>query len=453
MIALVLSIALGFLADGNSDPLAPGAQLTFRGKVSQARPEQPAAGESLKTFDLTLLVSESDDSGTRAFWLVDERGHGAWPWLDRFGQLALDARYRPVGAEGPALLYDYGTGKHPVVLLDPFFEADTMQMLAVGTKWQQEGWDYEIEGSKELADRPTWKIVGQNAMGVRRTLWLDKQVPLLVAYNERVFMDKGSEYNLEVQLVGNEQLDADGLHKAREGYAALLALRTKLKHPLRSQQDELPEAQRAVAAAELSKLATTITAGPLAGLVRAARGEQDQEQNRADALAKLTSKHVGQSVVKFSLPSLAGEEPVEVDPQGHVTILHFWDYRDDPLKEPYGQVGYLEFLHNRRKAEGVQVFGVAVDGRLRTDATRRAAVSSVRKLKNFMNLTYPILLDDGTLLKQFDDPRLVGGALPLFVVIGPDGKVVDYHSGFYPVDRQDGLKALDSLVGDLVKEP
>ncbi|TWW09775.1 hypothetical protein E3A20_10930, partial [Planctomyces bekefii] len=34
--------------------------------------------------------------------------------------------------------------------------------------------------------------------------------------------------------------------------------------------------------------------------------------------------------------------------KGKTVILHFWDYKDSPLSEPYGQTGYLEFLNNRR---------------------------------------------------------------------------------------------------------
>ena len=125
------------------------------------------------------------------------------------------------------------------------------------------------------------------------------------------------------------------------------------------------------------------------------------------ALAKLSSKHVGQSVDKFTLESLGSEELCDADLRGKVTVLHFWDYRDDPLKEPYGQVGYLEFLHNRRRADGLKVYGVVVDGRLQQERTRQGGPGQRGKLKTFMNLTYPILLDDGKVLKQFDDPRIL----------------------------------------------
>ena len=131
-----------------------------------------------------------------------------------------------------------------------------------------------------------------------------------------------------------------------------------------------------------------------------------------------------------------------------MTVLHFWDYRDVPLKEPYGQVGYLEFLYQKRKDQGLKVYGVAVDGRLKDDAERRTAITGIRKLKAFMNLTYPLVLDSGAGIKAVGDPRLVGATLPLVQASSScrDGRVSHYHVGYYEVDRQAGLKELDEAV-------
>jgi hypothetical protein len=134
-----------------------------------------------------------------------------------------------------------------------------------------------------------------------------------------------------------------------------------------------------------------------------------------------------------------------------VTVLHFWEYRDEPLEEPYGQVGYLDFLYHQRGRAGVNVYGVAVDGRLADEATIPAARRSARKLKEFMNLSYPVLLDRGDLLKQLGDPRVLGASLPLFVVIAPDGTVSHFHVGMYEVTREQGLKELDEAVAAALK--
>ena len=98
------------------------------------------------------------------------------------------------------------------------------------------------------------------------------------------------------------------------------------------------------------------------------------------------------------------------------------------------------------KAAGLKVYGVTIDERLGDDETRRAALRSAGKLRSFMNLSYPLLWDEGTTLALFGDPRRLGAKLPLFVVIGRDGRVLHYHPGTYEVDRDEGLSELDALV-------
>jgi hypothetical protein len=181
-------------------------------------------------------------------------------------------------------------------------------------------------------------------------------------------------------------------------------------------------------------------------LTTAAARDTDLSANRHDALAGLREKFEGRATEAFSARGIDDAALEAGDLKGRVTILHFWDYRDEPLREPYGQVGYLDFLYHRRKESGLRLYGVAVDGRLGDQQTRAAAERSVKKLKAFMNLSYPVLLDSGGLLKQFGDPRVVGGSLPLFVVIGPDARILHYHAGHYEVHQDQGLKELDAVV-------
>jgi hypothetical protein len=68
-----------------------------------------------------------------------------------------------------------------------------------------------------------------------------------------------------------------------------------------------------------------------------------------------------------------------------------------------------------------------------------------------MNLGYDLAVDDGTLLKKFGDPRQLGGKLPLWVLIGPDGKIAHYHVGFYDIKADEGLRELDEVLVALIK--
>lgn len=451
MFASLMALVLAFpIAAGAEGMPTAGTQLTFRGGVAEVGRDRTQPPQPGKTFDLILWVAESDDAGTQLFWLVDERGQGAWPWIEHFGRLMLDPQGKAVGPQGPALLYDYGSGRNVIPIVAPFLTTDTP--LAKGAEWQQDGFEHEVEAGKQIDDRDTWQVAVRNSFGLKRTLWVDKKSPLVVNLTERVFMDKGTEYQLEMKLVGAETTPADQHKATKAGFASLIDLREKLKRPARTQSEEFTPEQRMLLAEQIPQLQKSITAGSLAKVVQTAARELQIQSGRADALAKLGEKHLGQAVEKFSVVSLVGEAVTEADLKDAIAVLHFWEYRDEPLKEPYGQVGYLEFLHNRFKGDGVKVYGVAVDGRLQSDATRRAAAAGIRKLKSFMNLTYPILLDDGELIKQFGDPRLLGATLPLFAVVGRDGKIAHYHVGFYPVDRQDGLKELDAVVDGLVKE-
>jgi alkyl hydroperoxide reductase subunit AhpC len=232
----------------------------------------------------------------------------------------------------------------------------------------------------------------------------------------------------------------------RDGLAALVNLKGKIKRPNRATDEAWTPEQLQLLAKHLPEAKSHASAGMLARIVAAADGDLKRQSQRAGALDEVAGKQIGRRVEKFSVGGLDGAKLSDADLAGNVTVLHFWDYRDTPLKEPYGQVGYLEFLYARHQDRGVKVFGVAVDGRLEQEASSRAAIAGVRKLKSFMNLSYPILFDSGDLIRQFGDPRLAGGELPLFVVIGRDSKITHYKIGHYPIDREHGLKELDAAV-------
>src|SRR5690606_32125131 len=144
-----------------------------------------------------------------------------------------------------------------------------------------------------------------------------------------------------------------------------------------------------------------------------------------------------------------------IDPavlKNKIVVLHFWEYDNDVLTAPYGQVGYLDFLHRKRGKLGVAVIGVAVNPGFRDEQTRARPARSAKNLASFMNLAYPIAADDGSLLKAIGDPRPFGAPLPLWIVVGPDGLIRTYKSGLYEIEANKGLDELDRTVIELIRD-
>jgi peroxiredoxin len=433
--------------------LQPREQLNYQGTLAASDADSQTA--TRKPFDLTCWIKPLEAGGCDVYWLLDERGRGEWPWPQRFGVCHVNATGQTTG-DSPALLYDRPerpgpagktpAGRDAVPLLLPIHL--TEQPLAAEVEWQSDRFRFQVEKKDQRGERGVWQVALSDNLGRKGTAWIDQNSPVLVALNQRLILGRGDEYVLKLELVGSEVLDPQSFARQMTAFDAALALRGKLTLPRGQQEvnwkpDELavleqmlPEVQRAAAGSALAKL------------FESAGRDLELQSGRSDAIADLAAKQKGKQPETFSIRGFGDESLKDGDLKGNVTVLHFWEYRDEPLKEPYGQVGYLDFLNHRRKAGGVRVYGVAVDGRLADEATRPAAERSVRKLKEFMNLSFPVLLDGGSLLKKFGDPRVLGATLPLFVVIDRDGKIAHYHVGLYDVHQDQGLKELDEAVLD-----
>lgn len=440
MTHLFLAAALsGFLFAADAS-LEAGTQLSYRGTVAPATDD---AENGSKSFDLTVWIMASSGAGTDVFWLLDERGRGQFPWPARFGQLALDGQLR-TAADGPALLYDRGEGQSVVPLLFPLFVAD--KPLAAGIDFQRGDLEFHVPKATEHAGRPAWQLDVRNRFGPKRTLLVEQGTPLVLAMREKVIMGRGEEYRLTLDLVTREEMSQDQLATLAGAIERLTGLRDQLGVAARGRQIDWKPEQLKTLSQQLPQLAQASTGTGLSKLAQAAQRDLALQSGRSDALADMQGRFVGSAAPEFAVNGLGSDHLAQRDLKGEVTVLHFWDYRAEPLREPYGQVGYLDFLYQRHQPNGLRLYGVAVNGRLADEATRGSAQRSVSKLKSFMNLSYPILLDGGSLLKRFGDPRVVGGNLPLFIVIGPDSKIIHYHVGHYDVNQDQGLKELDDVV-------
>jgi len=389
------------------------------------------------------VFGEVAENAARVYWYVEESGSGRWPWSERFGVWTADGQWNFTGT-GPALLYDRGEGMSIIPLASPVVPAK--QPLQAQQEWKDDRYSYLVQRQTKLDGNAVWEIEASNSYGWQRIYWRDDSSPLALQVRQRVFMGMGQEYRLEMKLADVKQLGSEELETVVRGYQALLDLRGKLDRPTRKDDPTFTAKQLVLLSKELPGLTDKVTAGPPAKVLAAAKRDLEEQTSRASAVERLASEQVGKKSPEFALESTSRETLRSDQLEGQVTVLHFWEYRDAPLKEPYGQVGYLDFLYQKRKGDGVKVYGVAVDRGLADPSTRGQVVRSVKKLVTFMNLDYPVLLDDGRVLSRFGDPQTLGASLPLFVVVDRSGKIVHYHVGHYEVDRNAGLKRLDEIV-------
>jgi hypothetical protein len=439
---LALAVALSL---GSAPGIEPGTQLTYSGTMAGVKED---GNPAVKRFTLTLLALGSEGEAVDIAWTLDETGRGGWTWLDHFGRWSVSADQREEASAAPALLYAREEGKSIVPLIQPLLAAG--HPLQNGAAWTEGRLDHRVTGDGARAGRMCWEIDVRSPYGHKRTLWIEKDSPLVVAVSETVFIGQGHEHKLHWELTESKQVPAAELAKAAAALDVWLELRKSLAWEPRSRREELSAEQIATLKAELPKIAESAAIGPLAAIAAAAQRDATGQKNRAGAVAALRDAIVGQPLGELKLTELSGRPLSAADLRDKVVVLHFWEYRDTPLEEPYGQVGYLDFLL-RRRGESVKVIGVIVGEELGDERVRRAAGASARKLKAFMNLSYPIGLDDGSLLKRIGDPRVASGKLPLFVVVGKDGKVAEYHAGLYDVKANEGLAELDGVVEKLLK--
>jgi hypothetical protein len=443
--ALVLAAALV------AAPPAAGTQLTYSGSVA---PVKDDGNPAVKKFTLSYIVLPGAPAGAELGWVLSETGRGGWLWLDHFGTIG-GGDETVEGAVAPALLYEREDGKSIVPLLGPILTSGA-ETLEPGANWTAGGLEHRVLREASKGERACWEVEVRSLYGHKRTLWVEQESRLVVSLRETVFMGQGQEHKLNLDLTETKQLAGNDLDQTATAFEAWTRLRQQLGWKSRTLRTELNEQQIAAVKAEMPKLLERKTAttgrgfGILDAIAEAAASDAQGQKNRAGAVAALRERAIGQSLGEFKLPELAGTTVGPADLAGKVVVLHFWEYRDTPLEEPYGQTGYLDYLIRRRGAERVVVYGVQIEEQAGDEQVRRAATSSARKLKAFMNLSYPIALDDGTLLKRIGDPRAAGGKLPLFVVLGKDGKIADYHAGLYDVKANEGLAELNAVVGKLL---
>ena len=434
------------------DIIGDSAALELRYAGSLAKVGRNGTEQPLKKFTLYSVLTKQGD-GKRLAYLTDERGGGSWAWPERFGTLDLNAKNAAANGATIRVLADHEGVPHPINIRQPIFEFADKLSEDEELDWTSGQNSYEVaEETKKLKDRECHIVLVSTNNGRKQRLWISKtDKTLLVAAEQQVFMGRGEEFLLKLDLESAKPVDAAALEKLNKPLQTLLDLKSQFNRPDGETKAELNPEQIASAQKVIGTLEKQAEGTPFATLAAVVNRDVKAQTQRTDDVESLSKKFVGQAAPAFEVTTLDKKTINSKDLAGKIVVLHFWDYEGEPLAEPYGQVGYLDFLSNKRKKFGIEVVGVAVNESFSDGAKASGALRSVRKLREFMNLSYPIGTDDSTLLAKFGDPRKLGAKLPLWVVINPDGKIAHYHVGFYAIKPDEGLRPLDEAVMKQIK--
>ncbi|MCY2969033.1 MAG: redoxin domain-containing protein [Planctomycetota bacterium] len=426
---------------------APACAVRYSGTLTAG--VRNGEGNPVKRFNLYCLVRRKAD-GRELSWFLTERGAGGWSWPERFGTLEYNGELAVTSGDSPHLLYDYEGA--PTVLSVPLPLIAYSGKLKADAKWNLGKESWEVTQQTKLGERLCWQATATTGIGKKRTVWVLTDAPLMAAIEEKVFVGQGDEHRLSMQLEAFEALSNEDIERQTAIWTKLVELQKSLKRKPLEIRPELSDEQLGLVSKVLPELKKLSADTPFSSLVTAVSSDLRGQNDRTSEVNRLQQKFVGKPAPAFELNLLDKSTVSADDLKGQIVVLHFWEYQSEPLVEPYGQVGYLDFLNDRRKKLGVKVFGVAVDERFAQEQSAPAAAKSAQRLKSFMNLGYPLAGDDGKLLKKFGDPRESNAKLPLWVVIGADGKIAHFHAGLYTINADEGLKELDELLIPLIRK-
>ena len=392
-------------------------------------------------FNTHVFVTRSGADFTTRH-VIEDAGN-TLPWIARFGQSSRAGAFPTI-----ATVHRHDGLPYSLTVRVPFLNG--APKLAADTKWEEGQVDLEVTGTRKVGEWDCWVVESSDGLGRRGTFLVDQETGIVTSSTQRIFMGQGDRFELSTRLVSTNAVPEAADARIGAIGEGLRKLQTELGYAERATDFELTAAQLETVADQIPALTEAAEETAYERLVALINREVKAQQQRTTAVADLTKRFVGQAAPPIRVKTLTGTDYDIAPHKGKVIVLHFWDYRDSPLTEPYGQIGYLDFLASRR-GERVKVIGVAVDPRLGSPDTAGLAVRSIRKLKEFMNVGYDITTDSGDLIKSFGDPRQFSAPLPLWVVIGANGQIVHYRNGLYKVDVNRGLEELDLVVADALK--
>lgn len=411
-------------------------------RYTAALSETTANGNSqpVREFEVRCLVLPQASGFPSVLYLIEDSGEEQ-PWFERFGQVNFD----PQGQPSPQLaMHRHVHGEQSSWIGLRFGHFPGYDKFQPGAEWTEGALTYRLQPDKVVNAQPCWQLEINASQSRRTVLSIQKTDGAILAAQHRYFVGMGERFDLRLRLEEIAAAPPVVVDSWTTAATPLLKLKQEIKFDL-AESESLSKEQLQLAEAALNDVDKATDGTPFASLAGVIRREVTASQQRDTAIADLATRFVGRPAPPITVTPLNGGPVVKLSKPERVTILHFWEYQEKPLAEPYGQVGYLDFLAQKRKDQ-VQVIGIISDKQLQEPGAALASLRSARKLQEFMNIGYPLGHETEGALAALGDPRKFGVTLPLWIVIGTDGKVLHYRVGYYEVDANRGLEELDAAV-------
>lgn len=414
--------------------LAETNVLRFQGQLG--RPDSSGQQVSLRNFDCVLV----DSSSSTFFYVLDD--FEGCPWPDAFGT-AVNAAGGGVTAH---LLYRFDGNAYTISL--PDLKMELPADLNRDSSWTVGDWQWRV---KDLSSANTVKLQATERRGRKKEATFDSTTGQLIDAKLDVFMGRGEQFQLQLKRTSIDTLSAPLWDRQQAIQETLLQLQAKMNRRPDSQRTDLSVRQVQLAEATLERLEDVPPDLPVRPLIDRIAQQVERQVKKMDAAETAKSTVLGKTLSLMSLTGLDGKPLSAAQISGKPLVLHFWTYSQKAMEEPYGQVAYLEFLQSQPTNQNVNVIGVITNPSIFVAERQATELRSARKVAEFMNLSYPIAYDDGSLQKQCDPSSAVQDNSPLWIVADATGKVVHCHHGFYEVDRRAGLRDLAAAIADVVK--
>ncbi len=415
--------------------------LSLRYTAALSETAANGASQTVRDFEIRCLVLPQSSGFPVVLYLMDQSSEEQ-PWEAQFGRTEFDAEGQP--SPGLAVQRHTHDGQHHWISLR-FGVFPGFAKLALDADWTEGNLNYRVIGEPVVKAQPCWQLEINAPQGRRTSLTVQKSNGTISSAQHRFFVGMGEQWNLNLKLEELDAAEASLVETWTKATGPLLKLKSQ-RQP-KSGHDATSEVvtQAPPSNEALDEIDKATADTPFAALAGVIRKDVTAGQQREQAITDLATKFVGRAAPAITVTPLDGGAPISLTKPAQVTVLHFWEYQEKPLAEPYGQIGYLDFLAQKRKDQ-VQVIGIISDKQVQDAKTAPAALRSARKLREFMNIGYPLGHDTKGALAALGDPRKFDVNLPLWVVIGTDGTILHYHVGFYEVDSNRGLEELDAAI-------